>query len=194
MDIDPKKYPRIEKGLQWLEKEDGSNFLSQEEHAPTRDIFQARLDRMGHEMQKMGISENIYSLVFSIGGELGNNSFDHNIGRWRDELGIYFVYDFEKKFFVVADRGQGILATLKDVKPDLKDDREALRVAFTEAISGRSPEHRGNGLKFVERIVKEKDWNLSLYSVKGVYSIIHGVSSSNLGKKEYKGTIAVLFF
>ena len=55
----------------------------------------------------------------------------------------------------MADRGLGILATLKRVRPTLNTDEEALTVAFTEVISGRSPESRGNGLKFVRKIVSE---------------------------------------
>ena len=45
------------------------------------------------------------------------------------------------------------MATLKVVRPELNDHREALRVAFTEVLSGRAPENRGNGLKFVRKVV-----------------------------------------
>ena len=56
---------------------------------------------------------------------------------------------------IVADRGQGVLATLKQVLPDLKNDKEALLVAFTKNITGRAPERRGNGLKFVVRSLSQ---------------------------------------
>jgi len=56
---------------------------------------------------------------------------------------------------VLADRGVGILATLKRVRPELKTDKEALKVAFTEIVSGRAPENRGNGLKFVRQVIIE---------------------------------------
>lgn len=54
---------------------------------------------------------------------------------------------------VLADRGQGILATLGRVDQTLKTHAQALTTAFTKIISGRSSEARGNGLKFVKRIV-----------------------------------------
>ena len=54
---------------------------------------------------------------------------------------------------VLADRGQGILTTLKRVRPELINSSEAMRLAFTETISGRYPETRGNGLKFVRSII-----------------------------------------
>lgn len=53
----------------------------------------------------------------------------------------------------MADRGQGVLQTLKRIRPNLIDDKKALEVAFTEIISGREPEERGNGLKFVRNVV-----------------------------------------
>ena len=54
---------------------------------------------------------------------------------------------------MLADRGQGILKTLKRVRPNLKNDKQALKTAFTEIITARAPEERGNGLKFVKNIV-----------------------------------------
>jgi hypothetical protein len=97
----------------------------------------------------------IFPLIVAVAGEIGNNSFDHNLGNWPDTPGIFFAYDIHKKSVVLADRGLGILTTLKRVKPDLNTDERALEVAFTEIVSGRSPESRGNGLKFVRKIVAE---------------------------------------
>jgi hypothetical protein len=64
----------------------------------------------------------------------------------------------------LADRGQGVLATLEKVKPELSDDQEALKTAFLERISGRAPENRGNGLKFVKENVEEMKMHLLFYS------------------------------
>ena len=100
------------------------------------------------------------SLITSSVSEIGNNSFDHNLGSWPDTPGIFFAYDIHKKNIVLADRGLGILTTLKRVKSNLNTDEEALRVAFTEIISGRAPESRGNGLKFVRKIVSENSVGL----------------------------------
>lgn len=60
----------------------------------------------------------------------------------------------------MADRGVGILETLKDVRPELKSHREALELAFTEIISGRKPEARGNGLKYVRNVISKNPINL----------------------------------
>jgi hypothetical protein len=62
---------------------------------------------------------------------------------------------------VLADRGQGILTTLKRVKPQLRTASEALNVAFTETLSGRRPEARGNGLKFVRSVIAQNPFTLS---------------------------------
>lgn len=124
-------------------------------HCPTSAIFQGRLTKMEYAlMQKPGF-EKLYSLVVAVTGEIGDNSFAHNLGRWPDTQGIFFGYDISKGIIVLADRGLGILGTLRRVRPDLSTHLEALKVAFTEFISGRAPEQRGNGLKYVRRVVSE---------------------------------------
>ena len=107
---------------------------------------------------------DLLSLVVSIAGEIGNNSFDHNLGQWPDTPGIFFGYDLNKRQIVLADRGLGILETLKRVKPELKDHEQALLTAFTEMISGRAPENRGNGLKYVRKVVSENPIDLLFQS------------------------------
>lgn len=116
-------------------------------------VFKARLDRMESELVKIEGLNELYSLIVAVAGEIGGNSFDHNLGNWPDTPGIFFGYDLIKRRVVLADRGRGVLATLKIVRPELNDHKEALRVAFTEVVSGRAPESRGNGLKFVRKVV-----------------------------------------
>lgn len=118
-------------------------------------VFQTRLIQMQDGLAGIQELASIFSLIVAVAGEIGNNSFDHNLGNWPDSPGIFFSYDIYKRSIVLADRGLGVFTTLKRVKPDLNTDGEALRVAFTEIISGRSPESRGNGLKFVRKIVAE---------------------------------------
>ena len=126
----------------------------QEYYCKTRDVFQARLEHFQSELLK-DTNDVSTSLISAIAGEIGNNSFDHNLGNWPDILGIYFSYSLTERKIMLADRGLGILFTLKKVKPGLKSHKEALEVAFTETISGRAPESRGNGLKFVRNIVTQ---------------------------------------
>lgn len=122
--------------------------------------FQGRLIKMENAlMQKPGF-EKLYSLIVAITGEIGDNSFAHNLGKWPDTPGIFFGYDIEKGVIVLADRGLGILETLRRVRPELSNHTKALGVAFTEFISGRAPENRGNGLKYVRRVVSENPLEL----------------------------------
>ena len=128
-------------------------------YCQTRDVFQARLERLQHTLVGK-VSESAISLLSAVAGEIGNNSFDHNLGNWPDVTGIYFSYDMRNKNVVLADRGQGILTTLKRVRPELTRASDALRVAFTETVSGRFPEARGNGLKFVRAVIVENPFTL----------------------------------
>jgi len=123
-------------------------------------VFQARITKMETLMIDNKDAKNLFSLLTSIAGEIGNNSYDHNLGLWPDVPGIFFAYDLNKKQIVLADRGVGILETLKRVKTDLKDHKEALEVAFTEILSGRKPEARGNGLKYVRDVISKNPINL----------------------------------
>ena len=132
---------------QWA-KDDPPRKIDEKYYCETRDIFQSRLDSMVNLLLKNSkIAENDIYILSAIAGEIGNNSFDHNLGT-----------------VVLADRGRGILATLKRVKPELKNDEEALKTAFNEKISGRAPESRGNGLKFVKESIKQTKNHLTFIS------------------------------
>jgi hypothetical protein len=121
----------------------------------TRDVFEARAQRIFPFLLKNGFSNQDASLIYSIIGEVGNNTFDHNLGYWSDQPGCYFSYEFDKKGlnFAIADHGRGILASLKRVVDSLENDQQAVETAFNQIVSGRAPEQRGNGLKFVRQII-----------------------------------------
>ncbi len=116
----------------------------------TREILTARLPHL-KSFVKNGLPENLLPLVISTAGEIGNNSFDHNLGQWRDVPGCWFESQVTGHYLwiCIADRGQGIFQSLVKVHPNLADDQAALTAAFETIISGRAPEQRGNGLKFV---------------------------------------------
>mgnify|MGYP001619747335 FL=1 len=61
---------------------------------------------------------------------------------------------------MLADRGLGILETLRQVRPELSNHVNAVQVAFTEFISGRAPEKRGNSLKLVREVVIDQPIDL----------------------------------
>jgi hypothetical protein len=117
----------------------------------TRDVLSARLPHL-KSLVREGLSAQVLPLVISAAGEIGNNSFDHNLGQWRDVPGCWFEAQITGRYLwvCVADRGQGIFRSLARVHPELTDAQSAVRAAFEKIISGRAPEQRGNGLKFVK--------------------------------------------
>lgn len=131
-----------------------------EVYCQTRDVFQARLEKL-QSVLSSSTRPSYVSLLTAAAGEIGNNSFDHNLGNWPDIMGIFFSYDMKNRAIILADRGQGILTTLKRVMPELLNASEALRVAFTRTISGRRPEARGNGLKFVRSVIINNPFTLN---------------------------------
>ena len=160
-DLDIFKSNLMQFATEWIEK--GIEFPSQF-YCPTSSIFNARLTKMELALiQKSGF-EKLYSLITLITGEIGDNSFAHNLGKWPDKSGIFFGYDLDKRIIVLADRGLGILETLRQVRHGLASHVAAVEVAFTEFISGRSPEKRGNGLKLVREVVLEQPINLYFIS------------------------------
>ena len=135
--------------------------ISSDFHCSNSAVFQTRLIKMQEEMLSLGKDRGFVSLVGAISGEIGNNSYDHNLGNWPDVPGVFFGYDIHKGIIVLGDRGVGILKTLSRVRPSLVTHEEAVNVAFTETISGRAPEKRGNGLKFVRKVISENPISLS---------------------------------
>ncbi len=138
--------------------------IPDEYYCERHDRFTSRLEKMGTVFIKANLKEDIISLLIAVVGEIGDNSFMHNVGNWPDTPGIFFAYDIDKRIVVLADRGQGIRKTLFRVRPTIKTDIEALRIAFTEIISGREPEKRGNGLKVVKKIVESNSIGLLFHS------------------------------
>ncbi|MFA5020931.1 MAG: helix-turn-helix domain-containing protein [Patescibacteria group bacterium] len=143
-------------------------------YCPDAQTFQSRLGKLETILKDLPVLGEEYSLISAMVGEMGNNSFDHNLGQWQDIRGIFFAYDPQKRTIVLADRGQGILKTLRRVRPQIRDDQEALKIAFTEVLSGRAPESRGNGLKFVRKIIKDeiKSVPIKLYFQTGSASLV----------------------
>lgn len=168
----------------WVTENSGSE-PSDSFYCPNGAIFQARLMKFEKELSEMRTFAENYSLISAAVGEIGNNSFDHNLGNWIDVPGIFFSYDLAKGEIILADRGQGILKTLKRVRPDIQNDAEALRVAFTEVVSGRAPEERGNGLKFVRKTVVLTNINLGFQTGNSILKIGNGSSDLKIISSKY---------
>ncbi|MEA2097634.1 MAG: hypothetical protein U9P70_00960 [Patescibacteria group bacterium] len=185
----------IEKlGYNWITAKSDEVDVVGDYYCQTRDIFQARLDKMvDNLLANNNIREEKTYLISAVVGEIGNNSFDHNLGSWINIIGIFFAYNFidNELKIVLADRGQGILKTLKRVKPELENDSEALQTAFTERISGRAPENRGNGLKFSRESIKEENMRLVLTSGNARAELNRKMKIEKI-EENIKGCLAIL--
>ncbi|MEK6705856.1 MAG: winged helix-turn-helix domain-containing protein, partial [Bdellovibrionota bacterium] len=75
----------------------------------TRDVFTARLSSL-RTLVKQGLPTEDLPLLISVVGEIGNNSFDHNLGQWRDVPGCWYEIQVTRNLLwvIIADRGQGI--------------------------------------------------------------------------------------
>jgi len=185
--------PTVRDAMNWAMSGD-ARFVRQATLCQTRDVLQARTDRLITDLKKMIANENLVYLTVAIASEIGNNSFDHNLGHWRDTPGVYFYLDTEKRILILADRGQGVFATIQRVRPEVKHDADALQIAFTEMVSGRSPEKRGNGLKFVKKIIEENQLRLTYYTGRAVAELQTRGMTITPGEQTIPGTLAILQF
>lgn len=170
--------------------------LPLEFYCPDSSVFQARLSSMQNQLIADKELGEISSLISAVAGEIGINSFDHNIGNWPDVSGVFFGYNIGEKVIVLADRGQGVLTTLKRVKTELRNNKEALRVAFSEIVSGRAPESRGNGLKFVREVISKNKMDLIFQSGDAVLTLVKDGDDLKIDSSpdNLKGCFALITF
>ncbi|HEY8270457.1 MAG TPA: hypothetical protein VIG33_06175 [Pseudobdellovibrionaceae bacterium] len=142
-------------------------------YCQTRDRASSRLPKWMSYFQNLGLSEHRSAILTAIIGELTNNSFDHNLGKWKEPAGCAVAFEKQDDLLniYIADRGQGIISSLGSsltatLPPDI-----ILKKAFEERISGRAPERRGNGLKFVLKHLQESNNSLYCVSQGYIYSI-----------------------
>ena len=123
----------------------------------TRDVFDSRLMTYTSKTQQW--------LFGAVIGEIGANTFDHNFSFKNDvPKGVFCDFDSSDGCVYICDFGAGLKKTLSRVISLIADDEEAIKTAFTKPISGRAPEMRGNGLKFVISSIVENKWNLYFQS------------------------------
>ena len=74
--------------------------------------------------------------------------------------------------------------------------RDALKTAFTEVISGRAPEHRGNGLKFVKEVVTANKMSLFFQTGNACLEIKKKESGITMGESaiNLRGCLSVINF
>ncbi len=130
----------------------------------TRDVFDARLQSYNRSTENW-----LYGAVI---GEIGFNTFDHNLGYSSDlPKGLYCNFMFKDKYAAMLDFGRGLRSSLSRTVPCIKDDLEAIQIAFTKQISGRAPEQRGNGLKFVLTSLVSNNWEMYYQSGNAVCTV-----------------------
>jgi hypothetical protein len=163
-------------------------------HCSDKSIFKARLSRFEYDLSQDKALSKIFPLIVAISGEIGNNSYDHNLGNWPDVPGAFFGYNIDDRKIILADRGQGLLKTLRQARPGLADHIEALRVAFTELISGRAPEARGNGLKYVREVVTNYGFELFFQSGDAILNLKKHDKTLKIEKSQdfVQGTYAII--
>ena len=166
---------------------DGNFKENTEFFSETRDIFTARL-------QSYILRFNKY-LEAAVIGEIGNNTFDHNfIFKNEHPRGVYCNFSYKQDYTIIADYGMGIKNSLLPVMPSINTDLEAVETAFTKRISGRSPEQRGNGLKFVSETIIQNNWYLYFQSGSGSCSISKNGMFFNEETFFLNGCLAIINF
>jgi len=163
-------------------------FKNDSEHfSATRDVFTARLQSFIYESKKY--------LEAAIIGEIGNNTFDHNfVFELQYPRGVYCNFFYKDRYVIVADYGRGIKGSLLPVVPSICSDKEAVEMAFTKQISGRTPEQRGNGLKFVSETVRQNNWQLFFQSGNGNCFINKNGISFYESNGSLSGCLAIIDF
>ena len=172
---------------QVIQKKLNSYSDTKEFFSSTRDIFNARLQSYIAKSKKW--------LESAIIGEIGNNTFDHNFQFEPDfPRGVYFNDMFLNDFIVLSDFGMGLKNSLLKIIPTLETDLDAVTIAFTQRVSGRHPELRGNGLKFVLKNLKDNNWNMYFQSGTGICKIARGKHMFIESKLKIPGCLAILTF
>lgn len=192
--MDILSHPLSKQAIAWGGATSPLPVVSTEILCDTRDVLRARIDSLAVRLLRKNIGEGRVRLLDAVLSEIGSNSFDHNIGQWRDAPGVFFssIGIDAGRLCILADRGQGVLTTLRRVRPELSAHAQALHLAFTERISGRAPEQRGNGLKFVRNVLLEDGIDLWYGSGNAAYAVQGGVEEWPTADPPMLGCCAIL--
>lgn len=120
-------------------------------------------------------------------------SFGISRGFWQGEPGCFFVRN--EKFTLICDRGRGIKQSLSSVYSLKDEDKSFVSIAFQKVITGRAPEKRGNGLKFVRKNILSCGLGLICKSDDEIFHLgkdhdsfsreIEGLTNTNTGVLTY---------
>jgi hypothetical protein len=185
-------YANADKITDWFNHGNLDLFIN-ENSCKTRSEFNDRLLSYEKTLSTHFSTDCLYLILSSI-GEVGNNCFDHNLGFWQDEPGCLFIR--EKKFCIIADRGQGIKNSLQKVYKLSENDKSYISVAFHKVITGRAPEKRGNGLKFTRKNLEHCQVNLFCYSDGEIFTLRNQNQSLPIPEQSFKasGTFTLIYW
>ena len=119
----------------------------------------ANKDMIATALADSKIGEDEIDTIIALLGEVIDNAFSHNLGKWDPIIGPVVIFLMQhnqqegKLHFSVCDFGIGFLGTLKHNYPDLKTEGEAILRALSPEVTGRDPQRGGNGLNFLRENV-----------------------------------------
>jgi len=124
-----------------------------------KNAFYGDYPKICEMLRDVGLKEEAVALTASSLGELIDNAFSHNLGKWDSVLGpmvILLAQNFPQKkelCFSVCDFGVGFLQTLHENYPKLSSEAEAISLAIQPNITGRIQKRGGNGLDYLRKNV-----------------------------------------
>lgn len=124
-----------------------------------KEQFYSDYDKIFAMLKDIGLTDETTSLVASSLGEVVDNAFLHNLGKWSLDVNgrsILLAQNFSQKrelCFSYCDFGVGFLATLSANYPELNNNFEAIKLAFEKNVTARSPQRGGNGLNYLQQNV-----------------------------------------
>ncbi len=170
--------------IDWFNTGKLSGYIS-DHFCSNRFVFNSRLSSYEKTLLNQ-FNESCAYLILASCGEIGNNCFDHNLGHWQENPGCLFIR--EDKYCIIADRGRGIKNSLSHV---IKlDNDKYVEYAYNHIISGRAPEKRGNGLKFVKRSIES--CNISLFSYSNNEHVQFGQKPTRFDQLKNQGVFTIL--
>ncbi|MBL7671086.1 MAG: hypothetical protein JNM39_11445 [Bdellovibrionaceae bacterium] len=161
-----------------------------------RGEFIPRLSKLAKFLEEVEFDPHLSSLIVACAGEIGNNSFDHNLGYWKDKPGLTLGWNLSERSLTVglADRGRGIVQSLRPVVGEGIPSQEVLKLAFETVVSGRAPERRGNGLKFVCKSLTLNPLNSLVCFSNGHFYNINSCSKPVPTLKDLNQNFGTLFY
>jgi hypothetical protein len=120
--------------------------------------FYVNQEKIFNAFKDIKLSDNDTSLLVASLGEIVDNAFFHNLGKWKNNYGPLAValmqnYNEKKKIgFSFMDYGNGFLPILKKNYSTLQNSTQAIALALQKGKTARPTEQSGgNGLWYLQK-------------------------------------------